>query len=61
MFVRPGPDTKPVPKVSFVARVGDIYSGVGYYKWAVQRLCKHTNTAPSAGGGAAPLVWRRAK
>ena len=32
MFVRPGPDTKPVPKVSFVARVGDIYCGVGYYK-----------------------------
>jgi Single Cache domain 2 len=32
MFVRPGPDTKPVPKVSFVARAGDIYCGVGYYK-----------------------------
>ena len=32
MFVRPGPDTKPVSKVSFVARVGDIYCGVGYYK-----------------------------
>jgi hypothetical protein len=31
-FVRPGPDTKPVPKVSFVARAGDIYCGVGYYK-----------------------------
>jgi uncharacterized protein YfiM (DUF2279 family) len=32
MFVRPGPDTKPVPKVSFVANAGDIYCGVGYYK-----------------------------
>ena len=32
MFVRPGPDTKPVPKVSLVTRVGDIYCGVGYYK-----------------------------
>ena len=31
-FVRPGPDTKPVPKVSFVTRIGDIYCGVGYYK-----------------------------
>jgi hypothetical protein len=32
LFVRPGPDTKPVPKVSFVTRAGDIYCGVGYYK-----------------------------
>ena len=32
MFVRPGPDTKPVPKVSLVTRVGDIACGVGYYK-----------------------------
>jgi hypothetical protein len=32
MFVRPGPDTKPVPKVSLVTRVGNIYCGVGYYK-----------------------------
>jgi hypothetical protein len=32
MFVRPGPDTKPVPKVSLVTRIGDIYCGVGYYK-----------------------------
>src|ERR1700730_8450067 len=32
MFVRPGPDTKPLPKVSLVTRVGDIYCGVGYYK-----------------------------
>jgi hypothetical protein len=32
MFVRPGPDKTPVPKVSFVANAGDIYCGVGYYK-----------------------------
>jgi Single Cache domain 2 len=32
LFVRPGPDTKPVPKVSLVTRVGDVYCGVGYYK-----------------------------
>jgi hypothetical protein len=32
LFVRPGPDTKPVPKVSYVARIGDIYCGVGFYK-----------------------------
>jgi hypothetical protein len=25
-------DPKPVPKVSYVTRVGDIYCGVGYYK-----------------------------
>jgi hypothetical protein len=31
MFSRPN-DPKPVPKVSFVARAGDIYCGVGYYK-----------------------------
>jgi Single Cache domain 2 len=30
-FPRPG-DPKPVPKVSYVTRVGDIYCGVGYYK-----------------------------
>jgi len=30
-FARPG-DPKPVPKVSYVTRVGDIYCGVGYYK-----------------------------
>ena len=30
-FPRPG-DPKPVAKVSYVARVGDIYCGVGYYK-----------------------------
>jgi hypothetical protein len=28
MFVRPGPDTKPVPKVSLVTRVGDLACGV---------------------------------
>jgi hypothetical protein len=32
VFVRPGPDTKPVPKVSFATRVGDLVCGVGYYK-----------------------------
>ena len=32
MFVRPGPDKTPVPKVSFVTRVGDLCCGVGYYK-----------------------------
>ena len=32
MFPRPGPDTTPVQKVSFVTKVGDIYCGVGYYK-----------------------------
>jgi hypothetical protein len=31
LFARPS-DPKPVPKVSFVTRVGDIYCGVGYYK-----------------------------
>ena len=30
-FPRPG-DPKPVGKVSYVTRVGDIYCGVGYYK-----------------------------
>ena len=32
LFVRPGSDTKPVPKVSLVTRVGDLVCGVGYYK-----------------------------
>jgi Single Cache domain 2 len=32
MFVRPGPDETPVPKVSFVTKVGDLGCGVGYYK-----------------------------
>jgi signal transduction histidine kinase len=31
MFARPS-DPKPVAKVSFVTRIGDIYCGVGYYK-----------------------------
>ncbi len=31
-FPRPGADKTPVPKVSLVERVGDIYCGVGYYK-----------------------------
>jgi hypothetical protein len=31
-FVRPGPDTTPVPKVSFATNVGDLGCGVGYYK-----------------------------
>jgi hypothetical protein len=31
MFSRPG-DPKPVPKVSFVTRAGDLGCGVGYYK-----------------------------
>jgi len=32
MWVRPGPDKTPAPKVSFVTRVGDLGCGVGYYK-----------------------------
>jgi hypothetical protein len=32
MFPKPGADTKPVPKVSFMTRVGDLGCGVGYYK-----------------------------
>jgi Single Cache domain 2 len=32
MWVRPGPDKTPVPKVSFVTRIGDLGCGVGYYK-----------------------------
>jgi hypothetical protein len=32
MFAKPGPDPTPVPKVSFVTRVGDLGCGVGYYK-----------------------------
>jgi hypothetical protein len=32
MFAKPGADTKPVPKVSFVTRAGDLGCGVGYYK-----------------------------
>jgi hypothetical protein len=33
MFPKPGADTTPVPKVSFVAKVGDLICGVGYYKY----------------------------
>jgi hypothetical protein len=32
MFPRPGADTTPVPKVSIVARAGDLACGVGSYK-----------------------------
>jgi signal transduction histidine kinase len=32
MFPKPGPDTTPVAKVSFVTNVGDLGCGVGYYK-----------------------------
>jgi Single Cache domain 2 len=32
LFSRPGSDTKPVPKVSLVTKVGDLVCGVGYYK-----------------------------
>jgi signal transduction histidine kinase len=32
MFPKPGADTKPVAKVSFVTKVGDLGCGVGYYK-----------------------------
>ena len=32
MFAKPGSDSTPVPKVSFVTRVGDLGCGVGYYK-----------------------------
>ena len=31
LFPRPGPDPKPVPKVSLVTRVSDLGCGVGYY------------------------------
>ena len=32
MFPRPGADPTPVPKVTLVTPIGDIYCGVGYYK-----------------------------
>jgi len=32
MFPKPGTDTTPVAKVSFVTKVGDLGRGVGYYK-----------------------------
>ena len=31
MWAKPGPDKTPVPKVSFVTRIGDLGCGVGYY------------------------------
>jgi hypothetical protein len=32
MFSKPGADSKPVAKVSFVTKAGDLGCGVGYYK-----------------------------
>ena len=32
MFPRPGSDTTPVEKISFVTKVGKLGCGVGYYK-----------------------------
>jgi len=32
MFPKPGPDTTPIAKVSFITTVGDLGCGVGYYK-----------------------------
>jgi len=32
MFPRPGADTTPVEKISFVTKVVDLGCGVGYYK-----------------------------
>ena len=32
MFSKPGADSKPVSKVSFVTKAGDLGCGVGYYK-----------------------------
>src|SRR5215831_7194868 len=32
MFPRPGADTRPVPKVTFITKAGDLGCGVGYYK-----------------------------
>jgi hypothetical protein len=32
MFPKPGPDTTPVAKTSFVTKVADLGCGVGYYK-----------------------------
>jgi hypothetical protein len=31
LFPKPGPDRKPVPKISLVTRVNDLGCGVGYY------------------------------
>src|SRR5262245_39979505 len=32
MFPRPGADTRPVAKVTFITKAGDLGCGVGYYK-----------------------------
>jgi hypothetical protein len=32
LFPKPGPDPTPVAKISFVAKIGDLGCGVGYYK-----------------------------
>ena len=32
MFPKPGADTTPVAKISFVTKAGDLGCGVGYYK-----------------------------
>lgn len=32
MFPRPGADTTPVPKVTFITKARDLGCGVGYYK-----------------------------
>jgi hypothetical protein len=32
MFPKPGTTTPPVPKASWITRIGDLYCGVGYYK-----------------------------
>ena len=32
MFARPGTDSTPVPKVTFITKAGDLGCGVGYYK-----------------------------
>ena len=32
MFPRPGADTTPVPKVTFITKASDLGCGVGYYK-----------------------------
>ena len=32
MFPKPGADSTPVPKVSFITKAGDLGCGVGYYK-----------------------------
>src|SRR4029077_4540288 len=36
MWPRPGADTTPVQKVSYVTKAGDQLCGVGYYKWTAE-------------------------